>query len=86
MASSRVGAKIKVLSVLVPDFVILFKMGSTKAAVLPVPVCAQAIRSFPVKITGIAISCMGVGVSKPMASSPSCKEDSKLNELKFKLR
>jgi hypothetical protein len=29
---------------------------------------------------------MGVGVSKPMASSPSCKEDSKLNELKFKLR
>ena len=85
MANSRVGAKINVLSELIPDFVILFRIGNTKAAVLPVPVCAQAIKSFPDKITGIAISCMGVGVSKPMASSPSCREDSKLNELKFKL-
>jgi hypothetical protein len=86
MANSRVGAKIKVLSEVVPDFEILLRMGKTNAAVFPVPVCAQAIKSLPAKITGIAFSWIGVGLSKPMASRPSCKEASKLKVRKFKLK
>ena len=36
-------------------------IGSTKAAVLPVPVCAMPIRSRPSRITGIAFAWIGVG-------------------------
>jgi len=38
------------------------KIGSAKAAVLPVPVCAPAIRSRPASTSGIACSCTGVAV------------------------
>ncbi len=36
-------------------------MGSAKAAVLPVPVCACPITSAPVSMTGIMADWMGVG-------------------------
>ena len=36
-------------------------IGSTKAAVLPVPVCAPASTSRPSRITGIAAAWTGVG-------------------------
>ena len=39
------------------------RMGSANAAVLPVPVCAPAIRSRPASTRGIACSCTGVGLS-----------------------
>ena len=38
------------------------RMGSAKAAVLPVPVCAPAIRSQPSSTIGMACAWMGVGV------------------------
>ena len=38
------------------------KVGSAKAAVLPVPVCAPAIKSLPANASGIACACIGVGV------------------------
>jgi len=41
----------------------LFKIGRTKAAVLPVPVMAVPIRSRPRKAAGMAASWMGVAVS-----------------------
>ena len=46
-------------------------MGNTNAAVLPVPVCAQAIKSLSAKIRGIVWVCMGVGLVKPIESRPS---------------
>ena len=51
------------------------RMGSTKAAVLPVPVCAEPMRSPPLRITGMACSWIGVGVVKPQAST-ACKRRS----------
>ena len=45
--------------------IILSKMGRTKAAVFPVPVCAHAIKSLPDCITGIASCCIGVGCLIP---------------------
>ena len=38
------------------------------AAVFPVPVCAQPNMSFPVKATGIAFTCIGVGLAYPFSS------------------
>ena len=38
-------------------------IGIAKAAVLPVPVCAQPIRSCFFKMSGMACSCIGVGFS-----------------------
>ena len=37
--------------------------GNKKAAVLPVPVCADAIISLPFSMCGITCSCTGVAVS-----------------------
>ena len=37
-------------------------MGKTKAAVLPVPVWAVPIKSFPSSAVGMALLCMGVGM------------------------
>jgi hypothetical protein len=36
-------------------------MGKQKAAVLPDPVCAQAIKSLPAREIGMACFCTGVG-------------------------
>ena len=40
-------------------------MGSKKAAVFPDPVCAQAIKSLPAMMMGIAFFCTGVGTLYP---------------------
>src|SRR5262249_9845125 len=45
-------------------------MGSAKAAVLPVPVCAVPIKSFPARIIGNARSWIGVGSANPIARVP----------------
>ena len=45
-------------------------MGSAKAAVLPVPVCAVPIRSLPARTIGKARSWIGVGSVKPIACVP----------------
>lgn len=45
-------------------------MGSAKAAVLPVPVCAVPIKSFPARTIGKARSWIGVGSVKPIACVP----------------
>ena len=52
-------------------------MGHTKAAVFPVPVCAQAIKSFPDCMTGMASCCIGVGCLNPMDCNPSSNVVSK---------
>src|SRR5690606_8763364 len=45
--------------------------GRANDAVFPVPVCAQAKTSCLRKITGIACSCIGVGVWQPASSNTS---------------
>ncbi len=62
VANSRVGVKINMRGV--PLFFCMLKRcsaGNTNAAVLPVPVCAEATISFPSKISGIDLAWMGVG-------------------------
>jgi len=68
-ASSRVGVRIKVRTPrpakgLIDAFALdrRCRIGSTKPAVLPVPVCAPASRSPPAITAGIACSWIGVGV------------------------
>ena len=58
-------------------------MGSKKAAVFQVPVCADPIRSLPAKMTGIACSWMGVADSKPIASMPCNKSGWNPSSLNF---
>jgi hypothetical protein len=60
-------------------------IGSRYAAVLPVPVCADAIRSLPARIKGITCSCTGVAFSYPVASIPSTRDSCNPNSLKFKV-
>ena len=43
----------------------------TKAAVFPVPVCAQPKTSFPSSASGMVCACMGVGVVYPSVFSAS---------------
>ena len=45
--------------------------GRVNAAVLPVPVCAEATTSRPSSTRGMACSWTGVGVVKPRASTPA---------------
>ena len=68
MASSRVGERTTACGPF-PEMSIRSKIGMPKAAVLPVPVCACPIRSFPVSAVGIAAFWMGVGSSKPISST-----------------
>ena len=44
-----------------PEVLIWERMGSRKAAVLPEPVCAHAIRSLLLRTTGMEYFCTGVG-------------------------
>ena len=60
-------------------------MGNRKAAVFPVPVWAEAMISFPFKISGMTCSCTGVAFSYPEASMPSRRLASKPNSLKVKV-
>ena len=69
-ASSRVGSRI---SARVPDFGAcvasnLSSTGNTKAAVLPLPVLAETIRSLPVNATGMACAWTSVASVKPSFS------------------
>src|SRR5687767_12619436 len=56
-------------------------MGSAKAAVLPVPVCAVPIRSFPARTIGKARSWIGVGSEKPIACVPRTTSDERPKSL-----
>ena len=62
-ASSRVGVNTNARIWCFFLYSSLFKIGNAKAAVLPVPVWAQAMISFPSNMTGIAFSWIGDGVS-----------------------
>ena len=57
-------------------------IGNRKAAVLPVPVCAEAMISRPSRIGGMTASCTGVAVSYPDAEMPSKSSGVKLNSVK----
>ena len=46
------------------------RIGSTKAAVFPVPVCASPRTSRPSSAAGMVWSWIGRGVSKPRAATP----------------
>jgi len=65
-ASSRVGtstrARTELLATGAPVVASSWSSGSANPAVLPVPVCAAAIRSRPARMAGIACVCTGVGV------------------------
>ena len=68
--SSRVGASTSACGVWLSAS-IRWSNGRPKAAVLPVPVCARATRSWsPLSNTGITFSCTGMGFSKPMSAMP----------------
>ena len=62
-ASSRVGSRIRLrgMRAFARLPVRMSSMGSTKEAVLPVPVCAQPSTSRPIRTMGIACSWIGVG-------------------------
>jgi len=59
-ASSRVGSRIR-QRIFPFDFSSRLRMGRPNAAVLPVPVCAEAIRSPPLRATGMACAWIGDG-------------------------
>jgi hypothetical protein len=55
--------------------------GSTNAAVLPLPVMAQASTSRPAMAIGIACSWIGVGRVKPSSLTPRRRSGCSLNEV-----
>ena len=63
---------------------ILFSIGKPKAAVLPVPVCACPITSFPSKANGIVCSWIGVASSKPERSIATNSSGANFSSLNFK--
>ena len=67
VASSRVG----VITSEEPrlDFIKFIINGIQKAAVFPVPVCAEPKISFPSKAGGIALAWIGVGLIMPFLAS-----------------
>ena len=73
LASSRVGDSTRTRQArglgLASDSIRRPRIGSEKAAVLPVPVCAMPSRSRPASTCGMAPAWMGVGVSYPSAVS-----------------
>ncbi|HCR89856.1 MAG TPA: hypothetical protein DIW50_05220 [Prolixibacteraceae bacterium] len=69
MESSRVGTKITARGSTPSAFTSFMNRGKRYAAVFPVPVWAIPSTSTPERITGIAFSWMGVGISKPSSSS-----------------
>ncbi len=62
MASSRVGVRTRARIFAGSCSPRTWRIGSANAAVLPVPVWAQAIRSLPESAAGMAFSWIGVGV------------------------
>src|SRR5580698_3365355 len=74
MASSRVGLRMTALTpVSMGCFNNDSSRGSTKASVLPVPVCAVATTSRPSSAGGIDSDCTGVGVTKLFCARFACK-------------
>ena len=69
MASSRVGvntsAEMPLSRELFTEACIICNKGMVKAAVFPVPVCAQARRSLPESTTGMDFCWIGVGLVYP---------------------
>ena len=63
--SSRVGVRMSARVVRRGLPISRWRIGSTKAAVLPLPVAAQASTSRPASAGGIACSWIGVGRAKP---------------------
>ena len=59
-ASSLVGATIRQRAS--SFFLKISRRGIVKAAVLPLPVCAEAITSLPLSTNGITSACTGIGV------------------------
>src|SRR5690606_28469659 len=51
-----------------------FRAGSMKAAVLPLPVCDDTIRSWPASALGMAAACTAVGSVKPAFWTADNKE------------
>ena len=88
MASSLVGTITRAVLVwsTCGSVIILLISGNKNAAVLPVPVWAEAMISFPCKTNGITCSCTGVAFSYPDASIPSIKRSSKPNSVNFKVK
>ena len=74
-ASSRVGLSISARSLFfwfnaaVLRSLINCNKGKVNAAVLPVPVCADASTSLPWRMAGIDLTCISVGVKYPFFSS-----------------
>ena len=64
IANSLVGAIIKACTYFFSGLIFSIK-GTRNAKVLPVPVWALAITSFPAKIAGITCSCTGIGLVIP---------------------
>ena len=70
------------LSTLDPDDNLCSK-GSVKPAVLPVPVCAIAMTSRPLKMAGMAFSCIGDGSVYPLSEIAFIKGSDKPRESKL---
>ena len=64
MASSRVGVMTSAC-VTAACGLIFSMIGSRKASVLPVPVCALTMQSLPARTSGMAFSCTGVASLMP---------------------
>ena len=82
IASSLVGVNIRAWISFDSRF-IFSKSGSKKASVLPVPVAASAITSFPYFIRDILCSWIGVGVVIPVVFNIFIKSSLSPNCLKF---
>ena len=83
-ASSRVGARTRPRGGPSGEPASRSTMGTTKAAVLPVPVWAQPSMSRPCRAGAMAFAWMGVGVTKPIrakssSSGPDRPKDSKVS-------
>src|SRR5262249_5598537 len=82
-ASSRVGARINARTCPVGPCRSRCKIGSTNAAVLPVPVCASPNTSQPCSTGGMACCWMGVGIVYPSAWTPAIIRGCKGNAVKL---
>ena len=93
IASSRVGTRISTRTGWRAGEKLVFawarirsRMGSTKAAVLPVPVWAAARTSRPSRTRGIAADWTGVGVSYPSSATMRTRSADRPSESKVKRR
>ena len=84
--NSRVGLRTNICT-LFHSGLIFCNNGNPKAAVFPVPVWANTTKSFSSpKITGMAFSCTGLGVSNPKSAIPLRISPSNPNSLNFSIK